>query len=269
MAGNVDLVEILLEERLFCLTLLSAAHYSLIARQRRIPTFGKELSRRPGGASHCESCMSLPATISILAPSKDGIHPIRSCSVDHAGVVEADRQSQWMSLGVTSRMKIQILKIWLRALAVNALNILNQDVCHGFFTCTTKPQPRFAYCKRHLVGNICRQTLRNWQCYWRCTAVWPCCKVQAKRCWLWVSSLRCARYMITTFVPGYNSNVGSGQHGFCAGAFQPVLNWLAACGNRYRCDLRLCGLGITELVVKLREDRWQPKRSWKEKEVTG
>lgn len=53
MAGNVDLVEILLEERLFCL-FLSAAHHSLIARRRRIPTFGKELSRRPGGASHCE-----------------------------------------------------------------------------------------------------------------------------------------------------------------------------------------------------------------------
>lgn len=84
MAGNVDLVEILLEERVLFLFVFfkSAASHSLIARQRRIPTFGKELSRRPGGASRCEFCM--------FAVSKDGIHPVGSCAGDHAGVVEAD-----------------------------------------------------------------------------------------------------------------------------------------------------------------------------------
>lgn len=95
--------------------------------------------------------------------------------------------------------------------------------------------------------------LSETKCHWRCTPVWPRCKVQAKRCWLWVSSLRCARY---DHIICAATTLNFGRVNMVFVLQTSSLRWIAACVNRYRCDLRLCGLGITELVVKLCEDTY-------------
>lgn len=116
MAGNVDLVEILLEERLLC-------SYFFISCP---PFLDSKAKADPHIRERTESCTWWSFTLwifHVFAVSKDGLHPVGSCAGDHAGVVEADpcNPNGWV-LGVTSRMKIQISKIWLGALAVNALN---------------------------------------------------------------------------------------------------------------------------------------------------
>lgn len=95
--------------------------------------------------------------------------------------------------------------------------------------------------------------LSETNCHWRCTPAWPRCKVQAKRCWLWVSSLRCARY---DHIICAATTLNFGRVNMVFVLQTSSLRWIAACVNRYRCDLRLCGLGITELVVKLCEDTY-------------